>query len=113
MILNIDGSRSCVLMAQDLLNQSLNMGDPGRVKKNSKFLTPSEKEGGQQKNTCFLKRKSMDLCWGGVAEKENQTFMLRMIRWASVNLKLKTEWNYYSYLAKISVKLLISAENLS
>ena len=47
------------------------------------------------------------------AEKENQTFMLRMIRWASVNLKLKTEWNYYSYLAKISVKLLISAENVS
>ena len=39
--------------------------------------------------------------------------MLRMIRRASVNMNLKTEWKYYSYLVEISVKLLISAENVS
>ena len=84
MILNIDGSRTCVLMAQDLLN-----APPP--------LTPL-----------------WELVFGGGGgEKEGQTFMLRMIRRASVNLKLKTEWNYYSYLAKISVKLLISAKNVS
>ena len=39
--------------------------------------------------------------------------MLRMICQDSVNFKLKTEWNYFSYLAEISVKLMILAENVS
>ena len=63
------------------------------------------KGGGPAKKHMLFKKKKYGLVLGG--EKEGQTFMLRMIRRASVNLKLKTEWNYYSYLAKISVKLLI------
>ena len=59
MILNIDGSRTCVLMAQDLLS-----APPP--------LTPL-----------------WELVFGGGGEKEGQTFMLRMIRRASVNFKLK------------------------